>query len=85
MVASAGISPIDLARLLGDANRGHTACWAIRPCLATAKSVLLIRKQPKQNLPNLGRLIGDLLETFHGFQFQAGANDEQGGWGINWR
>ena len=44
----------DLARLLICANIGGTACCAACPCRATAKRALFMRKQPKQNLADLG-------------------------------
>jgi hypothetical protein len=79
LIMSPGRYATDLGYALVYANAGGLAAYAIGTGPATVKSVLLIRKQPKQNLSNLGRFIRRLLEAFHGSQFHKGRR------GISWR
>jgi len=65
LIASPGNRATDFAPPLVSANVGGPACCAMCPSPATAKCLLLIRKQPKQNLPDLGGFIRKLLETLH--------------------
>jgi hypothetical protein len=85
LVVLPGASATEFRCTLVRPNVGSTASCAMRPILATAKSVLFVREQPKQNLSDLGGFFGKLLKTFHGFQFQIGNGDEKGRWGISRR
>jgi len=59
----------DLTRVGVRPDRGDPACRTMWPGPTATKRFLFIRKQPKQNLPDPGGFIGELLEAFHGIHF----------------